>query len=113
MADTIVVTDVQNVQNVQDVQNIQDVQDVQKKMTPSARYYLLHREEKNAKTLARYHNNPEVIAKKEERERKKIEKDAEKASQKLQEKEQKAIEKARVRQEKIAIALATSKKFNP
>lgn len=80
-------------------------------MTPSARYYLLHREEKNAKTLARYHSKPEVIAKRAERERKKAEKDAEKKAKDELEKAQKAIEKERIRNEKIALAHSTSKKF--
>jgi len=51
----------------------------EEKMTPSARYYLLHRIETNSKRLERYHSKPEVIAKREERERKKMEKEAEKA----------------------------------
>lgn len=38
-------------------------------LTKYQRYYELHREKSNAKRLARYHNDPIVIAKKEERER--------------------------------------------
>jgi hypothetical protein len=63
------------------------------------RFYALHREEK----LAKYHNNPEVIAKKEERERKKAEKEAEK--------EAKRIEKEKKRQENLALALLTKQKI--
>ena len=44
------------------------------KMPRHQRYYALHREEK----LAKYHTNPEIIAKRQEREQKKIEKEAEK-----------------------------------
>jgi hypothetical protein len=69
------------------------------KMPRHQRYYALHREEKIAKDLARYHNRPDVIAKKEERERKKSDKEAEK--------EAKRIEKERIRQEKLELALAT------
>ena len=46
-----------------------------KKMTPAMRYYALHRDQKKAKDLERYHNRPDVIAKREERERKKAEKE--------------------------------------
>ena len=73
------------------------------KMTSEMRYYYRNREEKIAKDLARYHNNPEVIAKKEERERKKAEKEAEKEANR--------IEKERIRQEKLALAEATKRKF--
>jgi len=72
------------------------------KMTSDMKYYYRHREEKIAKDLARYHSRPDVIAKREERERKKAEKDAEKESKRL--------EKERVRQEKIALAEATRQK---
>ena len=76
-------------------------------MTPEMRYYYRNREEKIAKDLARYHNNPEVIAKKEEKERKKAEKEAMKQA----EKEANRIEKERIRQEKLALAEATKRKF--
>ena len=81
------------------------------KMTSEMRYYYRNREEKIAKDLARYHNNPEVIAKKEERERKRIEKGAMKQAEKEAEKEAKRIEKERIRQEKLALAEATKRKF--
>lgn len=79
-----------------------DVEDVPN-MTPEMRYYYRNREEKIARDLARYHSRPEVIAKKEERERKKAEKEAEK--------EAKRIEKEQKRQEKLALAEATKRRF--
>jgi hypothetical protein len=75
------------------------------KMTRNQRYHALHREERIAKALEKYHNDPEVIRKKEEREQKKAEREAEK----LAEKESKRLEKERARQEKLALALATRK----
>jgi hypothetical protein len=74
-------------------------------MNKNKRYYALHREECNALRLARYHNNPDVIARKEERERKKAEKDAYQKA----EKEKKQIEREKKRQEQIQLALATRK----
>ena len=78
------------------------------KLTRNQRYHALHREERISKILDKYHNNPEVIAKKEERERKKAEKEAKREA----EKEIKRIEKERIRLEKLALALATKKKNN-
>lgn len=66
-------------------------------MNKYQRYYALHRDDK----LSKYHNDPEVIARREERERKKAEKEAEELA-KQQEKEQK-------RQNKLQLALATKK----
>ena len=83
------------------------VQEEQENMDKHKRYYILHREEANARRLIRYHNNPKVIAKKEERERKKAEKEA----QKELEKEAKLLEKARKHEELIQLALATKKKM--
>ncbi len=40
-------------------------------LTPSARYYLLHREEKLAKFRERYNNRPDVIAKRQEKQARK------------------------------------------
>ena len=42
---------------------VEPVQDVQENMDKHKRYYILHREEANARRLIRYHNNPKVIAK--------------------------------------------------
>ena len=73
-----------------------------KKMTREMRYYHLHREEKLVKLRERYANHPDTIAKREERERKKAEKEAEyKAKQ---------DDKERIRQEKLQLALQTSQR---
>ncbi len=85
--------------------------DETQKMTPDMRYYYRNREETIAKKLARYHSKPEVIAKREERERKRAEKEAEKEAQKQLEKEAKRIEKEKKRQEKQALAEATKRRF--
>ena len=74
-------------------------------MNRNKRYYALHREECNALRLARYHNTPSVIAKREERERIKAEKEAAKQA----EKEAKQAEKEKKRQDEIQLALATRK----
>lgn len=66
------------------------------KMCPQLRYYYLHRAEKNAKNLERYHNRPDVIAKKEARERVRELKQAEKEAalqRKIAEREAKRIER--------------------
>ncbi len=68
------------------------------KMNKDNRYYQLHREEK----LSKYHNNPEVIRKREERLKKKAEKEAEL--------EKKRLERERLKKEKLALAIATSQK---
>jgi len=78
----------------------EDTQDAAK-MPRHQRYYALHREEK----LAKYHTNPEIIAKRQEREQKKIEKEAEK--------EVKRLEKERIRIEKLTLAIATKQKSKP
>ena len=77
------------------------------KMTKEQRYYALHREQKNAKDLERYHNRPDIIAKREERQRKKEEKEAEKEAKKTL----KQQEKERIHQEKIQLALQSSHKY--
>jgi hypothetical protein len=48
------------------------------KITRNQRYHLLNREARLQKAREQYNNDPEVIAKREERERKKAEKEAEK-----------------------------------
>ena len=58
----------------------------EKEMNKHQRYYALHREQK----LSKYHSDPDVIAKREERARKKAEKE-------------------RKRQETLQLALATKK----
>ena len=57
-------------------ESTEQVQMTDKKITTDMRYYYLHREESNRKRMERYHNDPKVIARKQERERKKAEKDA-------------------------------------
>jgi hypothetical protein len=89
---------------VEPVQEEHDVQKEQEKITPSARYYRLHREEHLAKKKQEYANKPDVIAKRDAREQKKAAKDAEK--------EVKRQERERKLQERIAIAEATSHKKN-
>ncbi len=73
------------------------------KMTPEMRYYYRNREERIHKVKEKYNNNPEVIAKRKERENKKVEKEAEK--------EAKRIEKERIRQEKLLSAESTKRQF--
>ena len=71
-------------------------------LTRHQRYYALHRNDKLSKEIAKYNTNPDVIAKREERERKKAEKAA-LSEAKRQEKEEK-------RQKAMEIALALQKK---
>ena len=85
--------------------------DAEQTMTSEMRYYYRHREEKIARDLARYHNRPDVIAKKDERERKKAEKEAMTKAQQEAEKEAKRIEKERIRQAKLNMAEATKRKL--
>jgi hypothetical protein len=86
-------------------------EDVLKKMTPEMRYYYRNRAQELEKDRERYNNKPEVIAKRAERERKRAEREAEKEAKKQAEKEAKRIEKERIRQEKLAIAEATKRRF--
>lgn len=70
-------------------------------ITPAARFYRLHRDEQLAKKKLEYQNRPDVIAKREEREQKKAERDAENAA--------KQAEKEKKIQERIAIAVKTKR----
>ena len=70
-------------------------------LTRHQRYHALNREKRISYQLERYYNNPDVIAKREERERKKAEKEAEKTA--------KQQEKKRKQDERTALALATKK----
>jgi hypothetical protein len=79
------------------------------KLSRHQRYHALNREKRISYQLERYYNNPEVIAKREERERKKAEREAEKAIKKAAEKEAKQQEKKRKQDERTALALATKK----
>jgi hypothetical protein len=74
-------------------------------MTKYQRYYALHRDAK----LSKYHNNPDVIAKKEQRERQKAEKEEERKEKQESEKAAKKAEKEKQRQQKMQLALATRK----
>jgi hypothetical protein len=78
-------------------------------LTKHQRYYELHREERNAKRLARYYNDPNVIAKREEKERKKAEKETTLAA----EKELKRLQKEHMHQKKMEAAIASQKHGNP
>ena len=78
-------------------------------MNKYQRYYALHREECNAQRLARYHNNPDVIAKREEKERLKAEKVAAKQAEKEAEKIRKKAEREEKHRQKTQLALATKK----
>lgn len=71
------------------------------------RFYYLHREERKKKQLERYHNDPAVIAKREEKERKRAEKEAQKEA----EKELKRMEREKLVQERTAKALETRRKI--
>jgi len=82
----------------------------EEKISRAARYYRLHREERLAKRKMEYANNPDVIAKREEKERKKAEKEQELAAKKENDKAQKALEKQRKIEKMIAVALATSQR---
>ena len=70
-------------------------------LTRHQRYHALNREKRISYQLERYYNNPDVIAKREERERKRIAREAEQ--------EAKRQEKNRIREERTALALATKK----
>ena len=80
------------------------------KLTRHQRYYALHRAEKLSKENEKYNTNPEVIAKREERERKKAEREAEKAIKKAAEKEVKQQEKKRKQDERTALVLTLATK---
>lgn len=80
-------------------------------MTPAKRYHLLNREERLKKMSERYHNRPDVIAKKAERERLRAEKEAKKALEK-EEKEALRIQRDGMNlEQKIELAKKTSKKY--
>jgi hypothetical protein len=80
----------------------------EKKLTRHQEYYLLHRDKLNQERLALYHNHPDTIAKKEERERKKAEKEKQKAA----EKEAALAAKQQKLQARIQMALERRNKKN-
>ena len=83
--------------------------DLDAKINKYKRYYVLHRDEVNAQRLERYHNHPEVIAKKEEREKKK----AAKAAENELKKQAKLLEKIIKHEEEIKEILASKNKVHP
>ena len=84
------------------------------KITRKQRWYALHREEELARAREEYNSRPDVVAKREEKEKKKAEKDAIKQAEKEVNKEKKRIEREERNREKnkvkLELALATSKK---
>ena len=96
----------------------EETQDMlQGKMTRHQRYYLLNRESRNQKNKEAYNNRPDVIAKREERERIKAEKEAQKKAEKEAEKEAKKETKRQQKQlelqEKTRIAAETKRQRKP
>ena len=81
----------------------------EKEMNKYQRYYALHREECNALRLARYHKSPAVVARREEKERLKAEKEVAKQAEKEAAKLRKKAEREEKHKEKTQLALATKK----
>jgi hypothetical protein len=77
------------------------------KLTRNQRYHLLNREERLRKQREKYNSDPEVIAKREEKERLRAEKEAEKLAKQqqkqteLQERTKIAAETKRIRKSKV------------
>jgi hypothetical protein len=90
-----------------------DTEGEQPTMTRNQRYHLLNREERLRKLREQYNNNPDVIAKKAEKERKKAEKEAEKKAMKAAQKEAKRQQKQIELQDKIKLAAETKRKTKP
>lgn len=80
-------------------------------ITPSARFYRLNRDEHLAKKKAQYDARPDVIAKREEKERKRAERDAIKAAKKEEEKAMKRAEKEKKAHALVLVAEQTRRKF--
>lgn len=80
-------------------------------ITPSARFYRLHREEHLAKKKAQYDARPDVIQKREEKERKRAEREAINAMKKEAEKAIKRAEKEKKAQALVLVAEQTKRKF--
>ena len=79
------------------------------KITKNSRYHQLHAKERNEKNRERYNNDPEVIRKREEREKRKAEKEAAKEALK----EAARQEKQRIKDEKLKLAIQTSQIKKP
>lgn len=80
-------------------------------ITPSARFYRLNRDEHLAKKKAQYDARPDVIAKREEKERKRAERDVINAMKKEAEKAVKRAEKEKKAQALVLVAEQTKRKF--
>jgi hypothetical protein len=80
-------------------------------MTPTNRYHMLNREERLKKMSERYHNRPDVIAKKAERERLRAEKEAKKAQEKKEKEASRILRDGMSLEQKIELAKKTSKKY--
>jgi len=80
------------------------------KLTRHQRYYALHRADKLSKENEKYNTNPEVIARREERERKKAEREAEKEAQKAAEKAARQQVKEEKWKRTLDLTLALQKK---
>jgi hypothetical protein len=106
MADTGNIIDAATATNVGNDQN--DI-----KLTRNQRYHLLNREERNRSHREQYNNNPDVIAKREEKALKKAEREAERKAEKEAEKELKRQQKQLELKEKVKIALATKRPRKP
>ena len=78
----------------------------QEKITRHARFYRLHRDEQLAKKKEEYDSKPEVIARREERDKKRVEREL----VVQQQKNAKLLEKQQKIAEKVAVAKATSQK---
>ena len=85
------------------------VVDDAQKIPASTRYYRLHRDKRLAYIKDKYHNRPDVIAKREVREKRKAEKIAEKEAEKQVENKRKNEEREKKSLEKLMVAIKTSK----
>jgi hypothetical protein len=81
-------------------------------LSAGARFYRLHREECLARSKEKYNNNPEVIRKREERQKRKEEKEAARLAKRELTREEKRLQKEKEREEKLKVALATRRKLS-
>lgn len=79
-------------------------------MTPQERYYLIHHNECLARAREKYNQRPDVIARRQERERIRAEKGQKTTAEKEAERAVKRIEKAKKMEEKRIAALNTKRK---
>ena len=83
------------------------------KLTRNQRYHLLNREVRLQKQHEKYINRPDVIAKREERERKKAEKEAQKQKEKEERTLHRRMQTQLALQEKIKLAAETKRVRKP